>query len=181
MAKLVSKTYGEALFELSVNEGCEDGILDEITVLRQVLSENEDFTRLMNHPNILKEEKLKTLESIFKGRISDELYGFLYLVILKDRYGDIDDILKYFIDEVKALKGIGVAFVTTAVPLSETQKKDVEKRLLDTTSYKSMEMNYTVDDDIIGGMIIRIKDRVVDSSIKTQLNKLQRELLAVQV
>lgn len=181
MAKLVSKTYGEALFELAVEEGREDEFLNEITEIQNILSQNPDFARLMVHPKILKEEKLEVLKDVFKGRISEELYGFLSLVVSKDRYDEIDGILDYFVGEVKALKGIGIASVTTATDLSDSQKKAVEKRLLETTPYKSMEMHYDVDETLIGGMIIRIKDRVVDSSIHTKLNKLQRELLTLQV
>lgn len=181
MAKLVSKTYGEALFELAVEEGKEDEFLLEITKLKELLSENPDFSKLMNHPKILKEEKLDVVDTVFKGRISEELLGFLRLIVIKDRYIDIDDILDYFISEVKSLKGIGIANVVTAIPLSDEQKKSVVKRLLETTEYNTMEMHYDVDESIIGGMVIRIKDRVVDSSIQTKLNKLQRELLSLQV
>ena len=181
MAKLVSKTYGEALFELAVEEGREDEFLEEITTLQNVLSENPDFARLMNHPKILKEEKLKVAEDIFKGRVSDDLAGFIRLIIAKDRYSEIDEILQYFVEEVKHLKGVGVAYVTTASLLNESQKNAVEAKLIETTEYQKMEMHYSVDESLIGGMVIRIKDRVVDSSIQTKLNKLQRELLAVQV
>lgn len=181
MAKLVSKTYGEALFELAVEEGKEDEFLSQITEISKILKENPDFSKLMNHPKILKEEKLEVIDNVFKGRVSEELVGFLRLVVTKDRYSDIDDILEYFVSEVKALKGIGVANVTTALELTDVQKKAVETRLLETTSYKAMEINYSVDEDIIGGMIIRIGDRVVDSSVQTKLNKLQRELLTLQV
>lgn len=90
MAKLVGTTYGEALFELAVEEGKEDEFLGEITQLKKLLFKNPDFGKLMNHPKILKEDKLKVLEEVFKGRISAELLGFLHLIITKDRYGDID-------------------------------------------------------------------------------------------
>ncbi len=181
MAKLVGTTYGEALFELAVEEGKEDEFLGEITQLRELLVENPDFGKLMNHPKILKEDKLKVLEEVFKGRISAELLGFLHLIVTKDRYGDIDSILDYFVDEVKRLKGIGVAYVTTAINLSEVKKKEIEAKLLATTSYKKMEMHYRVDEDLIGGMVLRIGDRVVDSSVRNKLFELQRELLKVQV
>ena len=78
-------------------------------------------------------------------------------------------------------KNIGKAEVITAIPLTEKQKEEVEKRLLDTTSYVSFNMNYEVDPEIIGGMVIRIKDRVVDSSIKTKINKLKTELSNIQL
>jgi F-type H+-transporting ATPase subunit delta len=181
MAKLISKTYGDALFELAIEENKIDILLEEIEQLQDILAQNEDFGKLMNHPKILKEEKIQVARNVFEGRISNELLGFLTIIISKDRYKDIDEILAYFIAEVKKFKGIGIATVTTAVPLREDQCKKIEQKLLDTTEYKSMEMHYKLDESLIGGMVIRIGDRVVDSSISTKLNGLQRDLLKVQV
>ncbi len=181
MAKLISKTYGDALFELAVEEDKIDALLEEITQLQKVLDENEDFGKLMNHPKIIKEEKIQVAKNVFEGRISEELMGFLIIIISKDRYKEIDQILDYFVAEVKKYKGIGIATVTTAVPLKAEQCRKVEERLLATTGFRSMEMHYVQDASIIGGMVIRIGDRVVDSSISTKLNELQRELLKVQI
>lgn len=69
MAKLVSKTYGEALFELAVEEEKVDVFMEEITEIRKILAENTDFSRFMNHPKILKEEKLEVLENVFRGAL----------------------------------------------------------------------------------------------------------------
>ncbi len=181
MAKLVSKTYGEALFELAVEEGKEDEFFEEIQKLKSILDANPDFAKLMNHPKILKEEKLKVLEEVFEGRVSKEILGLLYMIVSKDRYSEIDNILAFFIDEVKKRKGIGVAYVSTASKIDETKKKEIEERLLATTKFQKMEMHYQVEEDLIGGMVIRIGDRVVDSSVKTKLYELQRQLLKVQL
>ena len=181
MAKLISKTYGDALFELAVEEDKVDVLLGEITQLQEVLAANEEFGRLMNHPKIIKEEKLQVARNVFGGRVSEELLGFFTIIISKDRYRDIDAILDYFIAEVKRYKGIGVATVTTAVPLNDDQCKKIEQRLLDTTEYAKMEMHYNLDQSLIGGMVIRIGDRVVDSSIKTKLSELQKDLLKIQI
>ena len=181
MAKLISKTYGDALFELAVEKDKVDVLLEEIQQLKGVLSENEDFGRLMNHPKIIKEEKIQVAKNVFEGRLSEELLGFLTIIITKDRYKDIDAILDYFVAEVKRYKGIGVATVTTAVPLKEEQCKRIEQKLLDTTEYTQMEMHYHLDETLIGGMVVRIGDRVVDSSIKTKLSELQKDLLKVQL
>ena len=78
MAKLVSKTYGEALFELAVEEGKEEEFLQEIESLKEILDANPDFGKLMNHPKILKEEKLKVVEEVFKGHISKESCTLLW-------------------------------------------------------------------------------------------------------
>ncbi len=181
MAKLVSKTYGEALFELAVEEGKEDELLQEIMQLKILFTENPNFAKLMNHPKILKEEKLQVLQEVFEDHISRELLGFIRLIISKDRYSDIDAILDYFIGEVKQLKGIGIAYISTALQLDEAKKHEIEAKLLATTTFKKMEMHYCVDEDLIGGMVIRIGDRVVDSSVKTRLSELQRELLKAQL
>ena len=109
MAKLISKTYGDALFELAVEENKVDDLLEEIGQLQKILKENDDFGRLMTHPKINKDEKIRVVSDVFKNRISDELLGFLTIIISKDRYQEINGILDYFLTEVKKYKGIGVA------------------------------------------------------------------------
>lgn len=181
MAKLVSKTYGNALFELAVEENKVDVLMEEIESVKSILEENKEFGRIMNHPKLLKEEKLSILETVFKGRVTDELTNFFSLIVTKDRYSDIDAILDYFLAEVKKYKDIGVAYITTALALKNEQKVRVEQKLLETTSYKKMEMHYSEDKSLIGGMVIRIGDRVVDSSIRTKLNELTRQLMQIQL
>ena len=181
MAKLISKTYGEALFELAVEEQKLDVLFEEAKAVREILRDNADFGRLMTHPKISGEEKVQMTEEVFKGRVSKEMTGFLVIIIEKDRYRDLDAVLTYFIDRVKEKKHIGVAFVTTAVALDEATQTKIVKRLLETTGYETMEMHYSVDPSIIGGMIIRIGDRVIDSSITTKLNELKKQLLKIQL
>ena len=181
MAKLISKTYGEALFELAVEEQKLDVLFEEAKAVRDILRENADFGKLLNHPKIPREDKVKVAEEVFKGRVSGELTGFLVLIIEKDRSTELDAILTYFIDRVKEEKHIGVAFVTTAVELDKATQMKVKQRLLEATKYKEMEMHYTVDASIIGGMVIRIGDRVIDSSITTKLNELKKQLLKIQL
>lgn len=176
MAKLVSKTYGDALFELALEEGRLDEYYEEVQAVLAALEENQELSTLMNHPKIVKEEKMKVMEHIFGEAVSKELNGFLLLIVEKDRFNDMISILAYFINLVKEYKKIGVAHVTTPLPLSENERARVEEKLLATTDYKSLEMDYRIDNSLIGGMVVRIGDRVVDSSIKTKLDKLSREL-----
>ena len=181
MAKLISKTYGEALFELAVEESKTDLMLEEITGIKQVLLDNPDFLKFLNHPRIPAEEKIKSTTAIFKGRVDEQLVGFLSIVITKGRTESLCEILDYFLDRVKAFKGIGVAYVTTPFALKANKKEKIRKKLLATTSFKEMEMHYAVDEKLLGGMQIRIGDRVVDSSIQTKLNQLQKDLTKIQV
>ena len=82
---------------------------------------------------------------------------------------------------MKEYKKIGVAFVSTAAELTDAQKEKVMKRLLETTDFESFEMNYTVDKTLLGGMVIRVGDRVVDTSIQNKLKSLSKQLSALQV
>lgn len=181
MAKLVSKTYGDALFELAVEENRTDSLMEEILMLQTVLKENKDFEKILDHPEISKQNKLQVIEDVFKGRISDALTGFLRIVVTKGRYKDLPDIFAYFIARVKEYRKIGVAQVTSAISLSEEQKKKIEKKLLDSTQYETMEIEYKVDKSLIGGLLIRIGDRVVDSTIKHRLNSLTANLMKISL
>ena len=181
MAKLVSKSYGDALFELALEENKMDSLLTEVKVISEALRENRDLARLMNHPKIVKEEKVSLIEEIFKGRVSLELVGLMRMIVQKDHYQELLSVFEYFTNRVKEYKNIGTAYVTSAFELSEEQKKAVENRLLKTTKYVEFEMHYKVDAALIGGMEIRIGDRVVDSSIRTKLQNLTRELSKIQL
>lgn len=181
MAKLVSKTYGEALFKLAIEADQLETLASEAKDVLEVFRENEDFVKLLNHPKISREEKIKVVENVFKGNISDTIVGFLVLIVQKGRYDELEGIFNYFLSEVMEYKNIGVVYVSSACVLSEEQKKQLEKRLLEVTKYVEFKMNYSVDASLIGGMVIRIGDRVVDSSIRTKLNTMANELKKVQL
>ncbi len=181
MAKLVSKTYGEALFEVAMEEQKADMFLEEAREILAVLEQNPDLNKLMKHPKISKAEKEQVLDSVFQGRVSGEMSGFMKLLIKKERYSELPSIFEYLIGRIKEEKKIGVAYVNTAVELSSEKKEAVKQRLLETTHYVKMEMHYAVDETLIGGMVIRIGDRVVDSSVRTKLEEMKKQLLQIQL
>lgn len=181
MAKLVAGTYGDALFELAVEKDQTDSLMEEIQMVSAVLKENGDFEKILMHPEIPKEKKLQVVDDVFKGRISDALTGFLRIVVTKGRYKELQDIFAYFIARVKEYKKIGVAEVISAIPLGQEQKQNIEQKLLDTTQYDTMEIEYKVDESKIGGMIIRIGDRVVDSTIRSKLDKITSSLMKISL
>ena len=175
------KNIWDALFELALEEGKLDLLADEVKAVSEIISDNGDLTKLMNHPQIDKEEKVKIIENIFKNRISDELLGLMVMIIEKNHYKHLVSVFDHFTECVKEYKNIGTAYITSAVELSDEQKQAIEKRLLDTTRYVEIEMKFDVDAALIGGMKIRIGDRVVDSSVKTKLEDLTRELTKIQL
>ena len=181
MAKLASKAYGDALFELAENEHKVDAFMEEVALIQTVQKENKDLGAVMAHPKITKEEKIRLVEECFRGRLSDDMVGFLVVVIKKDRYAELSGIFDYFIARVKEYRKIGVAEVTSASELSDAWKKKLEDRVLQTTGYEKMEITYRVDESLIGGLILRIKDRVVDNSIRSRLAEMKSQLLKVSI
>lgn len=181
MAKLVSQTYGEALFEVAVEEGIVDSILEETTSVLTIFRDNEEYVKLLNHPKLPMEEKISLLEGAFRDKVSEQLFGLLATVVEKGRFSEVENILTYFLEKVREYKKIGTAYVTSAAPLTDAEKAGIEKKLLETTSYESFQINYQTDRELIGGMVIQIGDRVVDSSIRTKLAGMAKELSKIQL
>lgn len=181
MAKLVSKTYGDALFGLAMEENRVNELFREVETVRQVLADNPEFEKILVHPEIPKEHKLDLVEKVFKGRVSDDLTGFLRIVVTKGRYKDLPAIFAYFTAQVKEYNKTGVAKVVSAIPLNGEQKKKIEQKLLDTTRYETMEIDFKVDEKAIGGLLIRIGDRVVDSTIRSRLADLTGRLMKISL
>lgn len=181
MAKLVKVTYGDALFELAVEENKVDVLFEQAQAVLESFRNNQDLIRFLNHPKIETIEKEKAIENIYKGFVTKDMVGFLTLIVSKQRHNDIPDILEYFIGKVKEYKKIGVVYVTSSVELTATQKEKIVDKLQKTTDYLSFEMNYAVDKSLIGGLVIRIGDRVVDSSIRTKIEELTRDLQKIQL
>ncbi len=181
MAKLVSATYGDALFEVAVEQNEVDSLYDEAQAVLESFNDNDDLMEFLNHPKIVKEEKIKTIENIYGRFVSKEMTGFLVTIVEKDRSRDIPAIFGNFMDRVREYKKIGTAYVTTPAELSAAMKQKLMDRLLKTTGYTEFNINYAVDESLIGGMVIRIGDRVVDSSIRHRLDTLSRELNKIDV
>lgn len=158
-----------------------DTLYEETSALLPILQVTRNSFPFSETRRFVKEEKVTLLHQVFSGKIAEELMGFLSIIVEKDRQNEIISILEYFIQRVKEFKKIGAAYVTSAVELGAEQKAALEKRLLETTGYVQFEMHYDVDASLLGGMVIRIGDRVVDSSIKTRLYELKKELSALQL
>jgi F-type H+-transporting ATPase subunit delta len=186
MAKLAANAYGDALFELTVEKSREnkayfDDIAAEVVSVLEAFKANIELNKLLTHPQIAKEEKIEVIENIFKGRTSDDIVGLLVTIIKNGRTSEINAIFEYFVNRVDEYRHIGKAYVTSAIELSEDIKKSIEDKLIDLTDYKEFNMSYTVDKTIIGGVIIRIGDRIVDSSIKSKIDTMCHKLEKIHI
>ncbi len=176
MAKLVSKVYGDAYVSVVSEKNNLIDALEEIKSVKNILLENVEIIELLDSPKMDDEEKIDFIKGIFENYISVDSMGFLLTIIEKKRQAELLPILDYVIDCVKELLLIGKATVTTALPLDDSKKERIVDELLKSSHYKSLEAEYVVDESIIGGIVIRIGDRVVDSSVKTRIDKMRKML-----
>ena len=176
MAKLVSKVYGDAYVSVVSEKNNLIDALEEIKSVKNILLENVEIIELLDSPKMDDEEKIDFIKGIFENHISVDSMGFLLTVIEKKRQAELISILDYVIDCIKELLLIGKATVTTALPLDDSKKDKIVDELLKSSHYKSLEAEYVVDESIIGGIVIRIGDRVVDSSVKTRIDKMRKML-----
>ena len=176
MAKLVSKVYGDAYVSVVSEKNNLIDALEEIKLLKNILLENGEIIELLDSPKLDDEEKTAFIKGIFENHISVDSLGFLLTVIEKKRQAELLPIIDYVIDCIKELLLIGKATITTALELDDAKKERIVEELLKTSHYKSLEVEYVVDNSIIGGIVIRIGDRVVDSSVKTRIEKMRKML-----
>jgi len=181
MAKIVANVYGDALFSIGKEKHTLDALYEEVLMVKTAFDETPQLMGVLMHPDVESAEKQALLARTFQGRVSIDMFGFLSIVLKKSRQEHLDAIFDHFIAAYKEEKKIGVVSVTTPFELSALKKIEIEKKLLQTTGYKTLETHYEVDESLIGGMVIRIKDRVVDSSIKTRLKELEKSLRGLQI
>ena len=107
MAKLIAKVYGDALFEAASDKQNLEAVYEEAQALCSIFRDNPKLMDALNHPQIVKEEKISVMENVFSGRVSDEMMGFLTIIVDKGRQKEIPMILDYFIQAVREYKKIG--------------------------------------------------------------------------
>jgi F-type H+-transporting ATPase subunit delta len=166
---------------VAVEKDLVDILFQEAYEVKKIFEEHMGLRKMMDNPNLQSLEKEEIVKNIFKDRVQEEMVGFLVLLVNKGRQKYIIKTLKYFIDEVKEYKHIGVAYITSANELTQKQKDALEAKLLETTNYESFEIKYFVDKSLLGGLYIRIGDRVVDSTLKTKLEQMSKELAKIHL
>ncbi|CCZ90010.1 aTP synthase subunit delta [Clostridium sp. CAG:167] len=181
MAKVISKVYGDALFSLALENDKLDTIWEEVRMTRQILSENPTFVKTICHPEITKQDQIKLLDDAFKGKVSDEVMGFFHVLADKKRLKELDAVLEYFDRSAKEYKKIGVVYVTVPMELTKAQQDKIRERILEVSSYETLEMHVETDASLLGGMVIRIGDEILDNSIRSKMEHMARKINQIKL
>ena len=178
MPQLVAEVYADALFSIALEENALDAYEPEIKFIHDMFANEPDFLAVMNHPQISSEEKFSIIENVYKGKVSDSILGMLALVFRKNRESSIMEILNLFVMKAKNHRNIVVADVASAVALNENQIKEIQGKLSKNLN-KHVEVRATVDTSLIGGMKIFVDGKVIDGTVKKQINDVRNSLLNV--
>lgn len=180
MAEIIVNRYATALFEIAFDKGAMIQFEEEAKMIKKVLDEEVDYIKILSHPSVIEAEKIELIEKAFAGQVSDEFIGLMALIIKKSRTEYLTSVLEQFIHMAKEASGVLTAAVTSAVPLTNQQLAQIQSNIEQSTG-KTIEMDTTVDPSIIGGLIVRVGDKVVDGSIKGQMDALKSQLNSLRL
>ena len=169
------------MFSLALENDKLDTIWEEVRMTRQILSENPTFVKTICHPEITKQDQIKLLDDAFKGKVSDEVMGFFHVLADKKRLKELDAVLEYFDRSAKEYKKIGVVYVTVPMELTKAQQDKIRERILEVSSYETLEMHVETEASLLGGMVIRIGDEILDNSIRSKMEHMARKINQIKL
>ena len=172
----VAGRYASALFEYAEEQKKLDDVAADTATIRELLSESADLRRLVASPVIGREDQGKAIAAVLeKAGVSGITQNFVGVVAQNRRLFALDDMCTAFRDILAGRRGEITAEVTTASPLSETQRDALEQELR-TAMGSKVALEAQVDETLLGGMVVKVGSRMVDSSLKTKLQRLELSL-----
>ena len=151
MAKLISKRYAVALFELAKETDKIDLFNSQVELIYNSIKDDKEFLTVLNHPRISGGEKFNLFQNIYKNNISEEILGLISIVVNKNRETEILEILETFLELVKDYKGITTAYIFSAIALNDEQLTKIKENLSKNLN-KEIIIEASVKPELIGGL-----------------------------
>lgn len=168
----ISSRYAKSILDLSLEKGVLESVLLDMKRLQSIGNSNSEFSSVIKSPVIPTDKKLSVLKALFpKG--NNLTLTFFDVITRKERESYLLDIAKEFQNQYNEYKNIQVAEVTTTYPLDEEQRNKFKNVVREISGKELVDLNEKVDEEIIGGFVLKIGDRQLDESIKSKLKSLQ--------
>jgi F-type H+-transporting ATPase subunit delta len=171
-----ARRYAEAALEIGRAGGTLDRWERDLQQLSAVLAD-EQLRTLAEHPAVPYAEKERVIRRV-AGDVSPEALNLVLLMIRRGRPRAIPRMVEHFANLLRRERGVALAEVRTALPLDDAQRGAVMERLHELTG-DEIEINEVVDESLIGGITVRIGDRLYDASVRSRLERLRARLTAV--
>jgi len=171
----VAGRYAKSLLGLAIERKTENKVYTDMQLVSDTITANRDLALLFRNPIINTDKKLNVVNSLFKGKVDEITLSFLNIIVNKKREFYLEDISRQFISMYKEHVGIETAVVTTPIPLDEKLRAEV-RRIVSAQAKGKVELTEKIDKDLIGGFVIKMNNKQVDTSIETKLREIRREL-----
>ena len=174
----VARVYAQALLDLAEAQGNLPRVVDDLHAVQDLVDKDKDFSGFFATHRLERGQKRKILNEALADKLDRPVLGLLNILIDKQRELVLDNIVDEF-DRFRDLRaGVLHAYVVTARPLDDEQRADVTRRLEASTG-KKIKIHEKVEPRLLGGMTVRLGDKVIDGTARTKLERLKRALVSV--
>ena len=175
----ITVRYAKAFFSLAKEKQMLDVLKEDIDLIGKLSGESADFILLLESPVIKTSQKVKLLTSIFKDKVNELTINFLVLIAENKREIHIPGICRNFVDLYRKDHGVIAAMITSAISLPANIIKQIQSKL-ESEFKTNVELKEQVDEELVGGFVLRIDDQQIDASLATQLKKVKERLLQTE-
>ena len=172
----VSRPYAEALMSIAQSNNVADKFDSDVRSLLNLIKESQPLQNFFANPFISGEDKKGVISKILSDDTNPIFRNFLMLLVDRRRITLVEDIAQEYLAKLRELNQTVLAEVISAVPLTDEQQQTIKEKVKSMTDAREVELDSTIDSDIIGGVIIKVGSQVVDSSLRGQLRRLSLSL-----
>ena len=176
LASKISAPYARALYAFSVEQNIMHQVTADFQNLEIFLSKTPDLTGYLNNPIIGIKQKEEVLIKTLKFHLNSETFKFLMILVNRDRINLLQTIISSYLELVYRTASVKMIEVSTAFPFTTLQKLNLIKKLKELTNAREIRLVVTVDSSLIGGFLIKTNSKVIDFTIKNQLENLAKHL-----
>jgi len=167
--------YAKSLIDLSIERGQLEDVYADMQWLNRVTVSNPDFVNVLRSPIIKADKKIKIVEAVISGTVSELTLAFSRLLINKGRESNFPEIISAFITQYKVYKNIHTITLTTATVASDAMKEAIINQVKKSSGFENIELQTAVDERLIGGFVLQAGDKLVDASIQSDLRTIARQ------
>jgi F-type H+-transporting ATPase subunit delta len=171
--------YAKSLIDLAVEQNSLDVALTDIKALHAACRDSRAFLLMLRNPIIPADKKQAIINAIFDGKLHTILKTFVELLIRKGREDCLLEICRSFMEQYNTLKKIKIVKLTTAVPIDEATQTAIMQKLTQTLAGYQVAVKTMVDHSIIGGFVLEADDKLIDASIRRDLNDIKKQFTGV--
>jgi F-type H+-transporting ATPase subunit delta len=172
----IASRYSRSLLDLATSSDKLEAVKDDMNLVEQVCSESKELQVLLRNPIIKSTDKKAVLQKIFSTTES-LTQNFIAFLVDKNREEELPLVAENFISAYNQMKGIAKATIVSAIPLSEDTLSEMKTYVESLTGKSGLQLNNQVDPTIIGGVVIKHEDSLLDKSVSKELREIRKKLI----